>query len=944
MPKTDPRPEPHQTVGSKTQTILISLGLFLLALLPRAYDLPRFVTADEAKWVYRSAQFLAALIQGDFAGTSVNLTPAVTTTWLGSLGLTIYYYLNQATLDQPFTDWLLSLPEFRAELDVLVATRWPMVVVTALVVVGLYWLTRWLFGPGVALIAAIFIALDPHTISLSRILGHDAPAAMFMGLSLLLFLLAIKQTKTQKRKETETELTQLLDQTPSQPPPQRGRRQISPRIGGLKWGLCQSGETKSPLRLRDSAPLLYALSGIAAGLAVLSKAPALFLIPFAGLLVIAQVWANGRQFYAWVKRFLLWSLAAYLTFIILWPAAWVDPLGQPAAVVENAFLSATDDEEADAEGYWLVPDLGPFYYLVNGGFKLSPLVMVGAGLAIFFVIQQQRMGTRANGDSQSPNLPNALKSPPPNPPEGGETPNIPPAGGPGRAKPSQFPNLLSPNLPTLRLRSGQVSQSPPLLSLLLFTLLFTLFMTLGEKRSPRYILPIFPALAIIAGWGWLALYRWATTRQRPPNETATPTRNTFYVLRFAFYATLLIAALTILIPHIPYYFTYYNPLLGGAYTAPGLVKIGWGEGLDQVGRFLERELPDSRVGTAYASTVAPFFRGDLSAVDGRHLDYVVLYRKQVQSGNPAPSYIRYYASQSEPLFSVNLNGIHYADVYPGPAVQPALTLTPDLDTAILPKPTGFRPLTAYGHIGEALEIDVIWLVGPTLPPSPSTMTLEPLSVFDFSHEGHDHADLEEEAANLPPAEAEESPIFAQGQGALQGRAEGLVISHHRLDIPADLPRGLYALRVDGRPLGEIELRNFQVPPDFADVEATFAEQISIRAYQFDPTEDYMGITIAWQAEKDYLPDYTVFAQMLEAETNERLAGVDTRPLNGDWPTSRWVEGEVVVDRYLIATPPGLQPGFFKLIVGLYRPETGERLILENGQDHWVVPWTVERKQ
>jgi len=38
---------------------LISLGIFFLALMPRAYELSRFVTADEAKWVYRSARFLA---------------------------------------------------------------------------------------------------------------------------------------------------------------------------------------------------------------------------------------------------------------------------------------------------------------------------------------------------------------------------------------------------------------------------------------------------------------------------------------------------------------------------------------------------------------------------------------------------------------------------------------------------------------------------------------------------------------------------------------------------------------------------------------------------------------------------------------------------------------------------------------------------------------------
>ena len=56
-------------------------ALFFLALIPRGLALQHFVTADEARWIYRSAQFLGALLRGDFAGTAVNLTPAVTTTW-----------------------------------------------------------------------------------------------------------------------------------------------------------------------------------------------------------------------------------------------------------------------------------------------------------------------------------------------------------------------------------------------------------------------------------------------------------------------------------------------------------------------------------------------------------------------------------------------------------------------------------------------------------------------------------------------------------------------------------------------------------------------------------------------------------------------------------------------------------------------------------------------
>ncbi len=875
-----------------TQDLFLSLGLFLLALLPRAYDLPRFVTADEAKWVYRSAQFLAALLQGDYSGTNVNLTPAVTTTWLGGLGLALYYQLHQAALNLSFTDWLLSLPEFRTDLDVLVAARWPMVVLTSLGVVIVFWLGLRLFNRPVAFIAAAFIALDPHLVSLSRILGHDAPTAVFMTISVLLLLLAINRAGEQKSRGARGEDENL---------------------------------TSAPLPLRSSASWIYfSLSGIAAGLAFLSKAPALFLIPFAGLLFLVKLWGDSRSLYFWVKRFLLWGVAAYLTFIVFWPAAWVEPLAQPQAVVENAFLSATDQEEADEEGYWLVPDLGPFYYLVNGAFKLSPLVMTGVLLALIQLSKKQ---------SNHP------------------------------------PNQLS-NQPTT------------LLWLLAFVLLFTLFMTLSDKRSPRYILPAFPVLAILAAGGWLWLYqvageRWqvagdksqgasdklqgtsgrsqvaSETLHAPrsplhaPRSTLPALRSPLHALRstlsaprsslptplVVFSTILVLAAVIILLPYAPYYFSYYNPLVGGSFTAPRLVKIGWGEGLDQVGRFLQREAETrrSRVGTAYASTVAPFFEGDLSGVTAPKLDYVVLYSKQVQSGEPSPTAIRYY-EQLGSLFSVKLNGLHYADVYPGPAVQPALTLTPGLDHAILPKPISFRPLTPYGHLGETLTVDVLWLAEEPLPFDPSVVTLEPMSVFDFLDE-HNHP-------NGQPVEPRQRAILAEGSGYLTRQAGNLVVSRHDLPLPANLARGSYALLVDGRPLGEVELRNFQMPPELNRVAGVdFAGQIGLAGYQFAPTEDYLGLTVAWQAQQDRLPDYTVFVQLLDMDTGERVAGIDTQPLKGEWPTSRWIEGEVVVDEYFVAVPPDLPPGFYSLIVGLYRPDTGQRLTLSNGQDHWLVPWT-----
>jgi 4-amino-4-deoxy-L-arabinose transferase-like glycosyltransferase len=821
--------------------VAISLGLFLLALWPRAYDLPRFVTADEAKWVYRSAQFLAAWLNGDYAATSVNLTPAVTTTWLGSLGLAFYYRVHQAAINLPFTGWLLSLPEFRAELSVLVATRWPMVIFTSLGVVVIYWLARRLFDPRLAVVGAAFIALDAHTISVSRILGHDAPVTVFMIVSILLLLLTVK------------------------------------RAGEHPFGYKQRGrgaEGISPSPPRPPAPLLLTmLSGIAASLACLSKAPAFFLIPFAGLVLATTALAGRFRWTQSIKLLLIWVVAAYLTFVVVWPAAWVEPVGRPWAVVENAFLSATDQKEAEAEGYWRVPDLGPVYYLVNGGFKLSPLVTIGVALAVISSF------LKSQNTQQPPN---------------------------NKAINNKFRHSLRSSLIT--------RHASPLLWLTLFTLLFILFMTLGGKRSPRYILPVFPPLAFIAAYGWLRLWQVVRSKVTSQRTMCYAPRTTHHASRFTLPPLLILAALVTLLPYTPYYFTYYNPLLGGPYTAPALVKIGWGEGLDQVGRFLQRELSGSRVGTAYASTIAPYFTGDISSVTGDQLDYIVLYRKQVQSGEPSPQFIRYF-EQNTPIFSVTLNGIHYADVYSGPAPQLAFDVEAGTD---LSHPIGYRPLTPYGQIGRSLQVDVIWQVDESQPFAPPVVTLT--------------------------LAADESPVVAKAEGRLSPLGDNLAFSRHRLDLAGALARGTYTLWVNNQPLGQIELRLFDPPPTLGEIRnVVFDEQIGLIGYHFTPTEDYISLNVAWQAEQARLPDYTVFVQFLNAATEERVAGIDTQPLKGEWPTSRWVRNEVVVDEYFVAMPPGLPPGVYKMVVGLYRPETGRRLLRANGQDYWSLPFTFIRE-
>jgi 4-amino-4-deoxy-L-arabinose transferase-like glycosyltransferase len=746
-------------------TALYAVGIFVLALIPRVLALQHFVTADEAKWIYRSGQFLAALLQGDFAGTAVNLTPAVTTTWLGSMGLLAYYQQHQAELGQPLIEWLTSLPPFQAELPLLTAARWPMVIFTALAIAAIFLLAQRLWGSRVALLGAGLLALDPHTLALSRIIGHDAPAAMFVTLSLLALLCARPTT-----------------------------------VGRLRW---------------------LALAGGLAGLAFLSKSPALFLLPFAGLMLLVQA---GGAIKVWLQAGLVWGGIAYLVFVALWPAAWVAPLRQPYAVIENAFFSATNldeviaGEDKEEDSYWLVPDWGPAYYLVNGALKLSPLVTLGLLIGLIGLLQRRdRLAwqTLINNDA---------------------------------------------------------------FWLGLFAISFLIFMTLGGKRSNRYILPIFPSLIFLATLAWSHI--------RVANKMISTA-----ILGSS---GLIIAVLT-LVPHYPYYYTYFNPWLGGRWSAPRLVAVGWGEGLDEAGRWLNQQpQPESsRAGSWYASSLIPFYRGDVADVSSDRLDYVVMYLKQVQSGRPDPAIARYF-QQLAPLHTVRLAGIDYAKIYPGPAAQ-VITDTKAAAIGLV----AWRSQLAYAPIGQPLTLDLIWGEAVSLPDTPSRLL--------FQWQG----------VTMAQAEQPDSPFatFSQTQ-------------RYTITLPADQPADWVdlALQQGGQSYSLGSLRAFHTAPPahFTPLAVNFGDQVALVGFDPQPRleDGVLTLHLAWQAAPKAWADYTVFAHLIRAD-GERLAGFDAQP---NPSTSQWAKAEVVQTSYPIALPTDLaadEP--YRLRVGLYRSDTGEAL-------------------
>ncbi|MFN2180725.1 MAG: ArnT family glycosyltransferase [Candidatus Promineifilaceae bacterium] len=280
----------------------------------------------------------------------------------------------------------------------------PIALTISLGIVLAFLLLKRLFDFQVAAAAALLLAFDPYHLSISKVIHVDALVSTFMLLSALFLWLFLKENR-------------------------------------WPWVL---------------------LSGVFAGLGLLTKTPALLLIPYFFLCMIiwqADRWQRGEtQDFASllrdvVKMTLMWVPALAAIYVVLWPAIWVKPLDTLALTFGGAlFYSETPHENPVLFlGEATVTDPGPLFYPVNMAIKTTAVSLTGFLLS-FFVFLRGRLRTY---------------------------------------------------------------QRQALLLGFAFIFFFILMMTLGEKKLSRYILPALQFVTILAGIGWVYTLRclWGERQQ-----------------------------------------------------------------------------------------------------------------------------------------------------------------------------------------------------------------------------------------------------------------------------------------------------------------------------------------------------------------------------------------------------------------------------------------------
>ena len=554
---------------------LLLAAIFLLIAWPRWRIIAQSATADETKWVARAANFSTALREENLANTYQSEHPGVTTMWAGALGLQFFLPGTISQIPGQLAPYELDrflLDQGYKPLQALVVGRRVMVLFNALALTLVFAYARRLLDCQTALLAAVFFALSPFFIAHTHLMHLDGLAGSLMILSLLAFL---------------------------------------SYLHGWKW------------------PDLL-LSGISAGLAWLTKIPAMSLAPILLIIALLLIWQkrqeDGDSDFGKVGFTLLaWGIIGCMTFTLLWPAMWVTPLHTLSHIFQEVVNYAGGGHADPIFFNGIIYNDGRIpagvfsFYPLTYLWRSTPVVLIGLALVI--------------------------------------------------------PGLWKRWSPLDR-RTGRQT----IYALLLYTLLFTVFMNLGDKKFDRYLIPIYPALHLVSAAGWVAALRWiagygspktaGVSTQEPGSLISSKTSEVWLLALLALLAGWQLFSLWTV---LPYPLSYYNPLMGGGEQAPQVMQIGWGEGLDEAGRYLNQKADSEALTVAswYRSVLAYHFNGHTISINGtltpeeeaaiQSADYAVLYIHQWQRDIP-PGLLDQFASRV-PEYTIEINGLEYARIY-----------------------------------------------------------------------------------------------------------------------------------------------------------------------------------------------------------------------------------------------------------------------------------------
>ncbi|MCA9945579.1 MAG: glycosyltransferase family 39 protein [Anaerolineales bacterium] len=511
--------------------------------------LPRVIypVARSRVWHDRGILFLDALQSGNLAETIQSAHPGIMTMWL----IGAARWVGLTWLPEQYNSNYFS----QISLEIV-----PLTLVISLLIVLAYFLLSKLFNPTAALVATFLLALDPFHISISKTVHVDALMAVFLLISALFVLVFINQQESASKR-----------------------------------------------------PLFF--SAVFAGLALLTKTPSLFIIPFLMLSLLVwqldkvvwpgAVWPNRQQILQISKQIartvLMWSIVLLVTFVVLNPALWADPVGTMRIMFTGTskYFQTPHPYPLLFNGIFTENDPGLLFYPINMTLKSTAVVTIAfiAGLPVLFMRQINR------------------------------------------------------------------SKRITLWLLFAFILFFSVQMTLAEKKGTRYVLPALQGIILFAGTGTTLMVQ----KMRPQHRK----------LSLGLLTMLVLVQAAISLPHHPYYGTHYNRLMGTPESILGSNLVAGqeqGEGLDMAAAYLNN-LPNAKstvVGVQISEAFAPHYNGTAITLTDESPDYLVFSRNWLVRNMQRENWQETWAAYKDrpPKYVVAFDDVTYVWVYKtGPVID-----------------------------------------------------------------------------------------------------------------------------------------------------------------------------------------------------------------------------------------------------------------------------------
>ncbi len=284
--------------------------------------------------------------------------------------------------------------------------------------------------------------------------------------------------------------------------------------------------------------------------------------------------------------------------------------------------------------------------------------------------------------------------------------------------------------------------------------------------------------------------------------------------------------------------------------------------------------------------------------------------------------------QPVPGTALSLAGVTVLDGPPAPAIDDPRPDYP-LDLAL-----GSLALVGYDldpgpyHPGDQVALRLYWRV-PHPVPGDVTVTARLLD-----EQGKVLNDLTE-------------PLGSAAFPTSRWQSGRALATYVDLPIPARSPSGTYQIALELKGGGISDRRvdisspvavvgrphDFTVPPVPHPLRATFGGAIDLLGYGIQPEATgtlapggQIELTLFWRAVAVINEDYKVFTHLVGPD-GKIYGQDDSVPLDGAAPTTSWIPGEVVRDRYTLSIPPSAPAGRYTLTIGFYEPLSGRRLPL-----------------